>query len=143
MFTGMASMSSPCKHPIPSLEVEGYDWIDRHPYGEDRHTDYRLVCTGCKKHVEIGRSHSIFLSDYLKLTGRTVDVFEEAKSLFKENNDIFHRIVGLHEGIKKMVMANPKLEKKIVAKQKQIEKLKKELFVLKTQYNGGKEPFLP
>ena len=131
-----------CNHPIKNIFVaQGYD-SDNDGYGGTIEWKWTfLSCSSCNKKTKTKRNeHTIHYGaalkeDYLELTGRPLDL-KELKAIFKQNNSLFHRLYDVDYFLKKEVMSNPKLEKKIETKKLLIKKHEKELENLEREYRG-------
>jgi len=122
-----------CKHPIEKIATKEEIEYGHDDYGSmTQDVFYYLSCKKCKKKLIMYRAT---VEIYEKLTGRELDT-EEAKKLFKKNNELFHEL-DLDEKLRKSVMSNPQLEKKLEKKRKDIIKQEIEYFHMLKKYRGG------
>lgn len=125
-----------CRHAFKNHYVKWGQWTDHHPYGEDTYDEYHLACKKCKHEKHITDSGRILVREYEEFCGRSMS-FENLQKLFRENNEIFHCLCDMDSELRRAIMSNPPLERKIQRKRTLIQKHQKELEQLVTEYETG------
>lgn len=135
-----------CKHIPADLMVHETTGTASDGYGSrDTFYNYALQCNNCKlASVELishSRGHYHLSVDmYEQVTGRKMSL-REMTNIFRENNNIFHQIVGEGVGyLKAAVMESPGLEEDVRQAREDVKAALAKLDALLDQYEGRTEP---